>query len=146
MSDTAPHYVVICIGTTGDIHPFMRIGECQGHAHWQHPGASLVAHERAAGDRPLLFTHGTGNLFAKAFFATALAAAVALGRRAIFLTRERDQVPAQLPESVLWQPYVPLSGLLPQVAGRFTPQHDPVALCAEIERRVSMMPALADAA
>lgn len=177
----------------------------------------------AAGDRPLVFTHGTGNLFAQAFFATSLAATLALGRRAIFLTKERDQVPAQLPESVLWLPYVPLSGLLPQVdalihhggigttaealragtpqlvvplawdqfdngaraaelgagavipakklgarklvdgirslltservragcgqvAGRFTPRHDPVALCAEIERRVWPMPALADAA
>ncbi len=70
----------------------------------------------AAGDKPLVFTPGTGNLHAAAFFSSALAAVGKLGRRAIFLTKERAQVPAQLPGTVLWQPYVPLSGLLPRTA------------------------------
>jgi rhamnosyltransferase subunit B len=70
----------------------------------------------AAGPRPLVFTPGTGNIHAAEFFACALSAATRLGRRAIFLTRERAQVPAFLPESVLWQPYVPLSALLPHTA------------------------------
>lgn len=70
----------------------------------------------AAGDKPLVFTPGTGNLHAQAFFKSALTAANKLGRRAIFLTKERAQVPAQLPGTVLWQPYVPLSGLLPHTA------------------------------
>jgi rhamnosyltransferase subunit B len=167
-----------------------------------------------AGDRPLVFTPGTGNLHAKAFFSAALVAVTRLGRRAIFLTREQAQVPANLPASVLWQPYVPLSALLShagvlvhhggigttaealragtpqlvvpmgwdqfdngarvvglgvgrmihasklqarrlthalrailasdavrascaQVAARFTPAHDPAALCREIERRLA---------
>ncbi|MDH4418260.1 MAG: glycosyltransferase [Acidovorax sp.] len=30
--------------------------------------------------------------------------------------KERTQIPAHLPESVLWQPYVPLSALLPHTA------------------------------
>ena len=68
------------------------------------------------GERPLIFTPGTGNIHAADFFANALAAVNHLGRRAIFLTRERAQVPAHLPESVLWQPYVPLSALLPHAA------------------------------
>ncbi len=70
----------------------------------------------AADDKPLVFTPGTGNLHAAAFFSCALAAAAQLGRRAIFLTREKAQVPAGLPPTVLWQPYVPLSGLLPRAA------------------------------
>lgn len=70
----------------------------------------------AAGDKPLVFTPGTGNLHAQAFFKSALMAVNQLGRRAIFLTKERAQVPAQLPGNVLWQPYVPLSGLLPHTA------------------------------
>jgi rhamnosyltransferase subunit B len=39
-----------------------------------------------------------------------------LGRRAVFLTKERAQIPVNLPESVLWQSYVPLSSLLPRAA------------------------------
>ena len=70
----------------------------------------------AAGESPLVFTPGTGNLHARRFFACALAAIERLGRRAIFLTRERSQVPENLPESVLWRPYVPLSALLPHAA------------------------------
>jgi rhamnosyltransferase subunit B len=70
----------------------------------------------AAGEKPLVFTAGTGNLHAADFFSCALRAVNSLGRRAIFLSRERAQVPALLPESVLWQPYVPLSALLPHAA------------------------------
>ncbi|MDB5918172.1 MAG: glycosyl transferase family protein [Massilia sp.] len=69
-----------------------------------------------AGSRPLVFTPGTGNIHAADFFACALAAVERLGRRAIFLTGERAQVPAHLPASVLWQPYVTLSALLPHAA------------------------------
>jgi rhamnosyltransferase subunit B len=71
----------------------------------------------AAGRKPLVFTPGTGNLHAADFFACALAAINRLGHRAIFLTRERTQIPVSLPDSVLWQPYVPLSALLPHAAG-----------------------------
>jgi rhamnosyltransferase subunit B len=37
--------------------------------------------------------------------------------RAIFLTRHQEQVPADLPATMLWQPYVALSELLPRAAG-----------------------------
>jgi rhamnosyltransferase subunit B len=69
-----------------------------------------------AGPAPLVFTHGTGNTQAAAYFRHALAAAGRLGRRAIFLTPHRDQVPADLPPSTLWQDYVPLARLLPHAA------------------------------
>jgi rhamnosyltransferase subunit B len=68
------------------------------------------------GGRPLVFTPGTGNRQARAYFAHAIDATRLLGQRAIFLTPHRDQLPAELPAQVLWQEYVPLRALLPQVA------------------------------
>jgi rhamnosyltransferase subunit B len=68
------------------------------------------------GPAPLVFTHGTGNIQATAYFRHACNVAEKLGRRAILLTPHRDQVPAQLAPSILWQDYVPLRRLLPQVA------------------------------
>lgn len=69
-----------------------------------------------AGAAPLVFTHGTGNTQAAAYFRHARAAADRLGRRAVFLTPHRDQVPADLPATMLWQDYVPLRRLLPHAA------------------------------
>jgi rhamnosyltransferase subunit B len=69
-----------------------------------------------AGTRPLVFTHGTGNTQAVRYFQAAQAATEALGRRAIFLTPHRAQLPAALPPSILQQDYVPLRRLLPHVA------------------------------
>ncbi|MEP6503431.1 MAG: glycosyltransferase [Betaproteobacteria bacterium] len=69
-----------------------------------------------AGSAPIVFTPGSGNRQATRWFERALAATQRLGRRAIFLTSHREQVPARLPEDVLWLPYVPLRALLPSVA------------------------------
>jgi rhamnosyltransferase subunit B len=82
------------------------------------PETELVAELSAflaAGTAPIVFTPGTGNLQAGHYFACALAAVERLGRRAIFLTRYREQLPP-LPASVLWQEYAPLHALLPRVA------------------------------
>jgi rhamnosyltransferase subunit B len=68
------------------------------------------------GGRPLVFTPGTGNRQARAWFEHAIEASRLLGERAVFLTPHRDQLPAGLPRHVLWQEYVPLRALLPQVA------------------------------
>lgn len=68
-----------------------------------------------SGPAPLVFTHGTGNHQAGAFFAKALAVVQKLGLRAIFLTSHREQVAASLPSTVLWQDYLPLKKLLPHV-------------------------------
>jgi rhamnosyltransferase subunit B len=70
----------------------------------------------AAGPAPLVFTHGTGNRQAGAYFAAARDATLRLGRRAIFLTPHVAQVPANLPPEILWQDYVPLRALLPHAA------------------------------
>ena len=70
----------------------------------------------AHGEAPLVFTPGTANRQARDYFGHALAATVALGKRAIFLTPHREQVPAKLPPDVLWQAYLPLRKLLPYAA------------------------------
>jgi rhamnosyltransferase subunit B len=68
------------------------------------------------GERPIVFTPGSGNLHAHDYFAQAQKAVARLNRRAIFLTPYREQVPQHLPDSIFWQDYVPLSSLLPHVA------------------------------
>ena len=70
----------------------------------------------ARGTAPLIFTPGTANRQAESYFTHALAATAALGRRAIFLTPHREQIPADLPPIVLWQSYLPLRKLLPHAA------------------------------
>lgn len=69
-----------------------------------------------AGHAPIAFTPGTGNRQAAHFFDCALAATRKLGRRAIFMTVHRDQLPPELPAGVLWREYLPLAALLPRVA------------------------------
>lgn len=82
----------------------------------QHGFSAELSAFLASGEKPLIFTAGTANMHAAEFFACALSAITELGRRAIFLTKERAQIPSSIPESVLWQPYVPLSALLPHAA------------------------------
>jgi rhamnosyltransferase subunit B len=69
-----------------------------------------------AGPAPVVFTHGTGNFQARAYFRAACAAVQQRGLRAVLLTPQRDQVPLDLPPAILWQDYVPLRRLLPRVA------------------------------
>jgi rhamnosyltransferase subunit B len=83
------------------------------------PGAApdpALARFLAAGAAPIVFTPGTGNRQATRYFEAALDATIKLGRRAILLTPHAQQLPADLPAAVLWQAYVPLRALLPQVA------------------------------
>ncbi|MCS0589905.1 glycosyltransferase [Massilia norwichensis] len=70
--------------------------------------------EDGQGTRPVVFTHGTGNTQARAYFEHARAAVELTGLRAIFLTPHREQLPSELPPSILWQDYVPLRRLLPR--------------------------------
>ena len=74
--------------------------------------SDLVSGDRA----PLVFTPGSANIHARAFFAAAIGASQQLGRPAIMLTRHRDQLPASLPPGVTHRSYVPLHGLLPHAA------------------------------
>jgi rhamnosyltransferase subunit B len=76
----------------------------------------------ASGAAPIVFTPGTGNRQAGHYFRCALEALRQLDqrgsgrRRAIFLTPHAEQIPPDLPDHVLWQAYLPLRALLPQVA------------------------------
>jgi rhamnosyltransferase subunit B len=83
------------------------------------PAAPMAAELQAflsAGEAPIVFTPGTGNRQAAALFAAAVHAVEQLGRRAIFLTPHSEQLPADLPATILWQAYVPLRTLLPECA------------------------------
>jgi UDP:flavonoid glycosyltransferase YjiC (YdhE family) len=57
----------------------------------------------AVSESPVVFAPGTGHVHAKGYFAHASQAARRLGRRAILLTAHREQVPADLRPTILWQ-------------------------------------------
>ena len=67
-----------------------------------------------SGSKPIAFTPGSANLFGKEFFQISMRACELIGRRAIFLTRFREQIPPSLPKFILHVPFVPLSLLLPR--------------------------------
>jgi rhamnosyltransferase subunit B len=68
------------------------------------------------GSAPLVFTPGSGHRHANEYFVAAVAATQKLGRRAVLVTGHRAQVPANLPDGVLWQEYVAFRDLLPHAA------------------------------
>ncbi len=70
----------------------------------------------ATGAPPIVFTPGSANRQAPHFFREAVAAATALGRRAILLTRFAEQLPDTLPDYVLHVQWVSLARLLPHCA------------------------------
>jgi rhamnosyltransferase subunit B len=70
----------------------------------------------SAGEKPVLFTAGTGQYHAAGFFKAAAKVVSELGCRAVFLTSKADQVPPDLPESVFVAAYAPFSALLPRAA------------------------------
>lgn len=90
---------------------------------WDFPLEDMAATERLspelnafldAGEAPVLFTAGTGHFHAHAFFETAVELVRQLGCRAVFLTRKPEQVPDNLPPSILVESYTPFSLLLPR--------------------------------
>lgn len=68
------------------------------------------------GDPPIGFTPGTFTATAREFFDVSIEASTRLGRRAILLTRFRDQLPARLPPGIAHFDYVPFGALLPRLA------------------------------
>jgi rhamnosyltransferase subunit B len=82
-------------------------------------GAALPAELTAfldAGAPPVGITPGSAMAHGERFFARALAACVALGRRAVVITPYRAQLPAVLPSSVHAVAYAPFSALLPRLS------------------------------
>ncbi len=70
----------------------------------------------AAGEAPLVFTAGTAMRHGERFFAAAVSAAEQLGRRALLLTRHRQQLSPTLPPGVQHFDYLPFRQLLPHAA------------------------------
>ena len=69
-----------------------------------------------AGERPILFTAGTGQYHAAGFFKIAVRMVSELGCRAVFLTAKTEQLPKDLPASIFVSAYAPFSLLLPRAA------------------------------
>lgn len=67
-----------------------------------------------AGEKPVVFTAGTGNLHASDFFETAVELCTRLGCRGVLMTRDLSQIPAHLPDTILAVKYAPFSTLLPR--------------------------------
>lgn len=65
------------------------------------------------GEAPVIFTPGTGHRHARQFFETAAALTEKMGCRAVFLTSQTEQVPADLPPSIFAAAYAPFSAVLP---------------------------------
>jgi rhamnosyltransferase subunit B len=79
-------------------------------------GSDDLAHFLDAGAPPILFTAGTGNKHAQKFFEVSLDVVNKMGTRALFLTKFRQQLPRDLPESVVWQEHISFASVLPRVA------------------------------
>lgn len=86
---------------------------------WDEPEVPLAAELEdflQAGPAPLVFTPGSANVHAFEFFREAQGACEKLGQRGLFCTKFPEQLPANLPESILHVPFAPFSSLLPRVA------------------------------
>lgn len=69
--------------------------------------------EALGGERPLVFTLGTGMVQGAAFFETAAAACRRLGHPALFVAGDGSQLPGELPPNVRHVAHAPFSELLP---------------------------------
>ncbi|HWG45728.1 MAG TPA: nucleotide disphospho-sugar-binding domain-containing protein [Gemmataceae bacterium] len=70
----------------------------------------------AGGEPPLVFSQASQVKHARHYFAASIEVARLLGRRAVFLTAHREQLPPSLPPSVRHFDFIPLSTLLPHAA------------------------------
>jgi UDP:flavonoid glycosyltransferase YjiC (YdhE family) len=69
-----------------------------------------------AGSAPIAFTPGSAMIHGRSFFRVSIEASRRIGRRALLLTRHAEQIPADLPVNVRYEPYAPFSALLPRCA------------------------------
>lgn len=67
----------------------------------------------SAGEKPVVFTLGSGHLHSRQFYEDATTLTVRLGCRAIFVTRDKDQTPSALPPGVFVTTFAPFGTLLP---------------------------------
>lgn len=69
-----------------------------------------------SGDKPIVFTTGSGMKHGRSFYQQSVQACKLLKRRGILATRFTDQVPTDLPPDVLHVRYAPFNWLLPKCA------------------------------
>jgi len=69
-----------------------------------------------AGSPPVVFTPGSANAQAGAFFRAALDACERLRQRGLFLTLHEEQLPTPLPENIKHVRYAPFSQVVPRAA------------------------------
>jgi rhamnosyltransferase subunit B len=81
------------------------------------------------GSPPIVFTPGSANRAATAFFRAAVDATQKLGMRAVLLTKYAEQVPSAIPPTIHHEPYVPLSQLLTRCAALV--HHGGIGTCAQ---------------
>ncbi len=79
------------------------------------PPASLVEF-LDKGEKPIVFTVGSGMQHGRAFYEASAKACERIGRRGVLITRKADQVPSHLPPTVLHAEYAPFNWLLPRCA------------------------------
>jgi len=69
-----------------------------------------------SGSPPIAFTPGSAMFHGQKFFSAAIDACQRMNRRGLLLTRHAEQIPADLPASVLHIPFAPFGPLLPRCA------------------------------
>lgn len=87
---------------------------------WDDPHGSPLDAELSAfigaGTPPIVVSPGSANRHAAKFFAAAAQAIRRLGRRGLFLTGFPEQLPPELPGTILHRSYAPFSTVLPRSA------------------------------
>ena len=69
-----------------------------------------------AGEAPLAFSFGSAMRTGRPYFDAAVGACAALGKRGLLLAKKTEQIPPNLPASVLQADYAPFSEVFPRVA------------------------------
>lgn len=83
----------------------------------------------AAGDKPVLFTAGSGMRHGRSFYEESARACDLMSRRGVLVTRAADQVPTDLPGDVIHVAYAPFNWLLPRCAA--VVHHAGIGTCAQ---------------
>ncbi len=85
-----------------------------------------------AGEPPIIFTAGTAIKNAAVFFKESIKVCEILNSRAVFLSRYKNHIPKNLPESIIYCEYAPFNKLLPSSAALV--HHGGIGTCAQALR------------
>jgi len=69
-----------------------------------------------AGAAPLVFSFGSAMRTGRPYFDAAVGACAALGKRGLLLAKKTEQIPPDLPASILQADYAPFSAVFPRAA------------------------------